>query len=77
MWPALYAAGLADQAEAALKVWDDALYEGEAVGSVSHGEYSASSTLRLVRTVCKAVQEGGCEKLGRPVQFLTFLQADK
>lgn len=26
--------------------------------------------------MCKSVQERGCEKSGRPVQFLTFLQAE-
>ena len=32
--------GLADQVEAALKVWDKLLYEHEKVGSIKHGGYS-------------------------------------
>ena len=74
-----YVVGLADQAEAALKVWDSILYEDKPVGSLAHGGYSVngeSGTSRLVRTVCKAVQESGCEKSGRPGQFLTFLQTE-
>lgn len=69
-----FVVGLADQAKAAFKVWDKILYGDQPVGSLSHGGYSKSErgTLRLVRTVCKAVQERGCEKSGRPVQFLTF-----
>ena len=73
--------GMADQAEAALKVFDSLLYKNpQAVGSlrpkrgIGKGE---SGTLRLIRTVCKAVQAKGCEKSGRAVQFLTFLQGEK
>lgn len=72
--------GMADQAEAALKVFDTLLYGTEKVGSIkskrgiSKGE---SGTLRLIRTCCKAVQAKGCEKSGRAVQFLTFLQSEK
>ena len=32
--------GLADQGEAALKVWDKLLYEDEKVGSIKHGGHS-------------------------------------
>ena len=72
--------GMADQAEAALKVFDTLLCGDEKVGSLktkrvfSKGE---SGTLRLIRTCCKAVQAKGCEKSGRAVQFLTFLQSEK
>ncbi|CAC5425668.1 unnamed protein product [Mytilus coruscus] len=42
----------------------------------SPGGYSIpgeSGTTRPVRTVCKAVQDWGCEKAGKPVQFRDFL----
>jgi hypothetical protein len=29
----------------------------------------------MVRTVCKAVQDRGCEKSGKPVEFREFLHA--
>ena len=71
---------MVDQVEAALKVFDNLLYGNNKVGSLksskgfSKGE---SGTLRLIRTVCKAVQAKGCEKSGRAVDFLTFLQSEK
>ena len=68
--------GLADQAEATLKVWDTLCWGTRKVGSLAHGGYSKgeSGTMRLVRTVCKAVQERGSEQSGRMVQFKTFLE---
>ena len=73
--------GIADQAEAALKVFDSLLYKNLlAVGSLrtKQGiEKGESDSLRLIRTVCKAVQAKGCAKSGRAVQFLTFLQGEK
>ena len=46
---------------------------------MAHGGYSKgeSGTYRLVRTLCKAVQERGCEKSGRMVQFKSFLENEK
>ena len=35
---------------------------------------SESGTVRLVRTVCKSVQDRGCEKSGKPVYFREFVQ---
>jgi hypothetical protein len=67
-----YIVGLADQAEEALRVWDKLLYDETKVGSLSQGGYSKggeSGTLRLLRTVCKAVQAKGCERSGRAVSF--------
>ena len=29
---------------------------------------------RLIRTVCKAIQDRGCEKSGKPVHFRAFLR---
>lgn len=75
-----YIVGMADQAEAALKVYDKLLFGEVKVGSVrSNRGYSKgeSGTLRLIRTVCKAIQAKGCEKSGRPVQFQTFLLNEK
>ena len=70
----------ADQAEATLKLWDKLIHEDKAVGSLKKecGGFSSSDsgTYRLVRTVCKAVQERGCEKSGRPVQFAQFVQQE-
>ena len=40
-------------------------------GSDSNGE---SGPLRLIRTICKLVQESGCEKSGKMVTFATFLK---
>ena len=64
--------GLADQAEACLKVWEGLLFpNNKKVGSLANGGYSngESGTTRLVRTVCKSVQELGGEKSGRMVHF--------
>ena len=63
--------GLADQAEACIKVWENILYNGENVGSLAHGGYSngESGTFRLIRSVCKSVHYRGCEKSGRMVTF--------
>ena len=42
----------------------------------SHGWYSGGKPghLRLIRTICKLVQERGCEKYGRVVIFVTFMK---
>ena len=68
--------GLADIAESSLKTFDQLLYDGKAVGSLAKGGYSRngeSGTVRLVRTLCKAVQTRGCEKSGRIQDFSSFL----
>ena len=66
-----YVVGLADQAEGALKVFDRLLYNETPMGSLAHGysKNSESGTLRLIKTLCKAVQQRGCEKSGRMVDF--------
>ena len=68
--------GLADQAEACLKVWENIIFKGQNVGSLLHGGYSngESGTLRLIRTVCKSVQHRGCEKSGRMVTLEIFME---
>ena len=69
--------GLADQAEACLKVYEKLLIGVDnKVGSLAHGGYSngESGTTRLIRTVSKSVQERGCEKSGRMVSFATQME---
>ena len=63
--------GLADQAEACLKLWENVLFKGQDIGSLAHGGYSngESGTLCLIRIVCKAVSHRGCEKSGRMISF--------
>ena len=68
---------LADTSEACLKLWEGTVFQDlKEVGAVSHGSYSngESGPLRLIRTICKLVQERGCEKSGRMVTFSTFLK---
>ena len=73
-----YFVGLADQAAACLKVWEGMFYPGQKVGCLSHGGYSncESGVTKLVRTVCKSVQERDCEKSGF-VSFSTYLKDDE
>ena len=69
--------GLSDQAEEALKIWEELIFEGAKVGSqLLARDYSVgeSGTLRLIRTICKAVQSKGCQKSGRSIDFLAFLK---
>ena len=70
-----YIVGLADQADEALKVWDKLLYDDAKVGGLSQGGYSKgeSGTLRILRTVCKAVQAKGCERSGRALSFADYV----
>ena len=60
--------GMADQAEAWLKVWESILFKDDnnIVESLKYGGYSngESGTTRLIRTVRKAVQQRGYEKSG-------------
>ena len=71
-----YLVGLADQAEVCIKVWEEMLYPGQKVGCLSHGGYSndESGFTRLVRKVCKSVQERDCEKSGQFMSFSTYLK---
>jgi hypothetical protein len=60
-------------------LWEGLAHSGQKVGAPSlPGGYSKSGeagTTRKVRTVCKAVQDLGCEKSGKPVEFREFLHA--
>ncbi|XP_052088201.1 uncharacterized protein LOC127725313 [Mytilus californianus] len=70
--------GLSEQANKTLSLWESLVHSGEKVGAPTlPGGYSIpgeSGTTRMVRTVCKAVQDRGCEKAGKPVQSWDFLQ---
>ena len=75
-----YVVGLADQSESALKVFDKLLYQDTPVGSLVAGgsgyNNGDSGTTRLIRTLCKAVEDHGCEKSGRMVDFNLALEED-
>ena len=64
------------KAEACLKIWESIIHKDRKVGSVAHGVYSNGDTgvTRLIRTVCKSVQERGCKKSGKIVCFATYLK---
>ena len=66
-----YLAGLANQAEACLKIWESIIHKDQRVGSIVHRGYSnwESGVTRLIRTVCKSVQERGCERSGKIYLF--------
>ena len=70
--------GMADQVEACLKMWEGIMLKDDEniVGSVKHDGYSnvESGTILLIGTVCKAVRETGCEKLGCMASFETFMK---
>ena len=70
---------LAEQSDAIMKVWEnlvfgDVLVGASSVSGMSVGK-SESGTVLLIRTVCKAVQDRGCEKSGKPVWFREFVKA--
>ncbi|XP_071124318.1 uncharacterized protein [Mytilus edulis] len=69
--------GLSEQANTTLSLWESLVHSGEKVGAPTlPGGYSIpgeSGTTRLVRTVCKEVQDRGWEKAGKPLQFRDFL----
>jgi E1A/CREB-binding protein len=63
-----YLVGIADSAEATLKIWESTIDE-----DASHG--SSSGTQRLVRTACKAFHSRGSEQAGCSVSFRTYLHS--
>ena len=71
-----YFVGLADQAEVCVEIWESIIHKDRKVSSIAHGGYSngESGVTRLIRTVCKSVQERGCEKSGKIVCFATYLK---
>ena len=60
--------GLADSAEATLKLWESTLDEE------SSPEKQCSDTQRLIRTACKAFHSRGSEQAGCSTLFRTFLR---
>ena len=72
--------GLSEQANKTLCLWDELLHDNQQVGAPAlPGGYSKAGeagTTRLVRTVCKALQDRGCERAGKPVQFRDFLRLE-
>ena len=73
-----YLVGLADYTSTAIQAWEKMIFGEDKVGAEAvagvHSE-GECGTVRLVRTVCKSVQDRGCEKSGKPLQFRTFLRA--
>ena len=73
-----YLVGLANYASRTLKAWESMIFGDRKVGAAVLGDVetkSESGTERLVRTVCKAVKERGCQESGKPVEFKTFLRS--
>ena len=60
--------GLADAAEATLKIWESTFSEE------TPADKQSSSTQRLVRTACKAFHSRGSEQAGCSTLFRTFLR---
>ena len=71
--------GLADQAEVCCKIWGNLCWGNSKVGSLANVGYSKgqSGVYHLITTVCKSVQERGCKKSGRMVDFAKFLKTDR
>ena len=69
--------GLSDISNKVLQVWESLVHQGQKAGAPGiPGGYSKpgeSGTVRCIRTVCKAVQDRGCERAGKPVEFRDFL----
>ena len=73
----IFLAALPDTSESCLKLWEGMIVsDPKQAGSLSDSSYSngESGPLRLIRTVCKLVQERGCEKSRRMVTFATFMK---
>ncbi|XP_071501580.1 uncharacterized protein [Diadema antillarum] len=74
-----YLVGLADYASKTIKAWEEMIFGNDRVGAESlggmHVERGECGTVRLVRTVCKSVQDRGCARSGKPVEFRTFLKS--
>ena len=65
--------GLSKQSNKTLAVWEELLHGGRVIGSRplpgGYNKAGESGTTGLVRTVCKVLQDRGCEKSGKPVLF--------
>ncbi|XP_071854271.1 uncharacterized protein [Apostichopus japonicus] len=74
-----FVVGLAEQASSTMKVWEQMIFGEEKVGALAVTGFAGKDeggTERLVRTVCKGVQDRGCEKSGKAAQFRAFLSAE-
>ena len=72
-----YMVGLSEQADKCLKVWENLVFGEDDVGACAAlplKRQNESGTVRMIRTVCKAVQERGCEKSGKPEEFRVFVK---
>ncbi|XP_072177862.1 uncharacterized protein [Diadema setosum] len=74
-----YVVGLADYASKTIQAWEKMIFGDDRVGAESlsgmHVESGECGTVRLVRTICKSVQDRGCERSGKPVEFRSFLKS--
>nr|XP_054753364.1 uncharacterized protein LOC129259117 [Lytechinus pictus] len=73
-----YLVGLAEYAGKTLGAWEGMIFKDKEVGAAASsesGNSTESGTERLIRTVCKSVQDRACEKSGKPLQFRTFLKS--
>ena len=71
-----YLVRLTDQVEVGLKIWESIIHKNRKMRSIDYGGYSnaQSGVIRLIRTVCKSVQERGCEKYGKIGCFAIYLK---
>ena len=71
---------LAEQADVSMKMYERLIFGEDEVGARSFmagkSGVNESGAVRLVRTVYKAVQDRGCERAGKPVQFRGFLKIE-
>lgn len=68
---------MTDQADKTLKEWEKLQFDGEKVGAAAMpgiATGSESGTIRLVRTVCKAVEKHGSEQVGCSFPFSEYLK---
>ena len=68
---------MADQADKTLKEWEKLQFDGEKVGAAAMPGIATgyeSGTIRLVRTVCKAVEKHGSEQVGCSFPFSEYLK---
>ena len=63
-----YLVALAEQAEASLKAYEMIIFKEQ-----NHFQGKESGVQRLCRTFVKCLQERGCEKSGKTVDFITFM----
>lgn len=68
---------MADQADKTLKEWEKVQFGAEKVGAAALPENATgpeSGTIRLVRTMCKAMEKHGSEQVGCSLPFSEYLK---